>query len=82
MVKESEKGKGYMEGWELLNYISKSSHDGDETEVSDNDFKAGKKSVKARTSIKTEILFLRTSLAFSQTRNGARSNRAARWYSY
>jgi len=56
MVKETEKGKGYMEGWELLRYIIK----GEQTDGSDDgtgDFKAGKKSIKARTSIKTEILF-------------------------
>ena len=38
MVKETEKGKAYMEGWELLRF-------------------ADKKFRKARTSIKTEILF-------------------------
>lgn len=57
MVKETEKGKAYMEGWELLRYVGK----GEQSEASAGemarDFKAGKKSVKARTSIKTEILF-------------------------
>jgi len=57
MVKETEKGKAYMEGWELLRYISKGeSSDGSAGEMT-SDFKAGKKALKARTSIKTEILF-------------------------
>lgn len=57
MVKESEKGKGYMEGWELLRYIGKGEQsEGSAGEIK-SDFKAGKKSLKARTSIKTEILF-------------------------
>jgi type I restriction enzyme M protein len=55
MVKGTEKGKAYMEGWELLRYVGK----GEQGSVDEmaTDFKAGKKSVKARTSIKTEILF-------------------------
>lgn len=56
MVKETEKGKGYMEGWELLRFIGKGEQP-DGAEDSAGDFKAGKKSLKARTSIKTEILF-------------------------
>jgi type I restriction enzyme M protein len=54
MVKESEKGKAYLEGWELLRYIKKGEQWDDSTE---GDFKSGKRSVKARASIKTEILF-------------------------
>jgi type I restriction enzyme M protein len=54
-IKESEKGKGYMEGWELLNYIV-SSGDGDE-QIAEAEPKAGARITKARTSIKTEILF-------------------------
>ena len=57
MVKETEKGSAYMEGWELLRYIGK----GEQSEGSAgemlSDAKAGKKSIKARKSIKTEILF-------------------------
>lgn len=57
MVKETEKGKTYMEGWELLQYIGKGEQsEGGSSEMA-NDFKAGKKSLKARKSIKTEILF-------------------------
>jgi type I restriction enzyme M protein len=57
MVKETEKGKAYMEGWELLQYVGKSTGGDDLVDPSAGDFKAGKKSIKARTSIKTEILF-------------------------
>ena len=57
MVKETEKGKAYMEGWELLSLASK----GEQSDVSAGevvgDSKAGKKPIKARKSIKTEILF-------------------------
>jgi type I restriction enzyme M protein len=57
IVKEAEKGKAYMEGWELLKYVSKGAG-GDQVAVGGaGDFKAGKKIIKSRTSIKTEILF-------------------------
>jgi len=57
VVKETEKGKAFMEGWELLRYVAKGEQsEGSAGEMS-SDFKAGKKSVKARASIKTEILF-------------------------
>ena len=46
-----------MEGWELLRHIGKSGSGGDEEYSERSDAKAGKKSVKARSSIKTEILF-------------------------
>jgi type I restriction enzyme M protein len=57
MVKETEKGKAYMEGWELLRYIGKGEQSDGSAGEMESDFKAGKKSLKARTSIKTEILF-------------------------
>lgn len=57
MVKETEKGKAYMEGWELLRYIGKGEQSDENVGEMKSDFKAGKKSLKARTSIKTEILF-------------------------
>lgn len=57
VVKETEKGKGYMEGWELLRYIGKGGTAVDDDVVDRSDAKAGKKSIKARSSIKTEILF-------------------------
>ncbi len=57
MVKETEKGKAYMEDWELLRYIGKGKQLDLNAGVIASDFKSGKKSIKARTSIKTEILF-------------------------
>lgn len=57
MVKETEKGKAYMEGWDLLRYVGRGSNGADEENLERHDPKAGKKSLKARSSIKTEILF-------------------------
>jgi type I restriction enzyme M protein len=56
VVKESEKGKAYMSGWELLQHTSKGATDMSEAS-STTTFKTGRKSIKARSSIKTEILF-------------------------
>lgn len=57
MVKESEKGKAYMEGWELLHYVGKGAQSDGSAGKKENDHTAGRKGVKARASIKTEILF-------------------------
>ncbi len=57
VVKETEKGKAYMEGWELLKYVGKGTGGAGDYDAAPGDFKAGKKSIKSRTSIKTEILF-------------------------
>jgi len=57
MVKATEKGRAYMEGWELLRFLGKGEQSEGSAGEMASDFKAGKKSVKARTSIKTEILF-------------------------
>jgi type I restriction enzyme M protein len=57
MVKETEKGKAYMEGWELLRVVGKGEEPEGGAGDMARDLKAGKRSVKARTSIKTEILF-------------------------
>jgi type I restriction enzyme M protein len=57
MIKETEKGRTYMEGWELLQYIGKGEQDEGRAGEMTSDFRAGKKSLKARTSVKTEILF-------------------------
>jgi type I restriction enzyme M protein len=57
MVKESEKGKAYLEGWELLRYIGKGEQPEGSAGEMLSDHKAGKKSLKARKSIKTEVLF-------------------------
>lgn len=56
VIRETEKGSAYMEGWELLKYIGKGAT-GDDVDSGRSDFKKGKKDVKKRTSIKTEILF-------------------------
>jgi type I restriction enzyme M protein len=57
MVKETEKGSAYMEGWELLSYIGKAATGGTDDDETPVDFKSGKKDLKKRKSIKTEILF-------------------------
>jgi type I restriction enzyme M protein len=57
MVKGTEKGKAFMEGWELLRYVSKGEQPEGSAGDMARDFKGGKKSIKARNSIKTEILF-------------------------
>ena len=57
MVKQTEKGKAYMEGWELLRYVGNGEPVDRSAGDEQSDFRAGKKSLKARTSIKTEILF-------------------------
>lgn len=57
VVKATEKGKAYMEGWELLRYIGKGEQSQGGVGEMASDFKSGKKSLKARMSIKTEILF-------------------------
>ena len=57
VVKENEKGKAYMQGWELLSYVGKNASGGGSDEEEGGNFKAGSKAIKARTSIKTEILF-------------------------
>jgi type I restriction enzyme M protein len=60
VVKRTEKPPGFLEQFELRNYISKSTTDTepDEAGKSENDAKRGAKAVKDRASIKTEILFL------------------------
>ncbi len=60
VVKRAEKGEGYLEQFDLRNYIGKSSatSEADESAKGENDAKRGGKAVKDRASIKTEILFL------------------------
>jgi type I restriction enzyme M protein len=60
VVKRTEKGEGYLEQFDLRNYINKSSTDADkdDSEQSETDAKRGAKAVKERASIKTEILFI------------------------
>jgi type I restriction enzyme M protein len=57
VVKETEKGFAYMEGWELLRFVGKGEQSEGGAGEMTSDHKAGKKSIKARKSIKTEILF-------------------------
>lgn len=60
VVKRSEKGDGYLEQFELQQYLGKSTTgtQSDESAQGKADAKSGTKAVKARASIKTEILFL------------------------
>jgi len=60
VVKRTEKGDGYLEQFDLRNYLSKNTTDTepDESTKSEADAKRGTKAVKERASIKTEILFL------------------------
>lgn len=60
IVKRTEKGEGYLEQFKLLGYIGKNT-DAEEAQAEaagEGDAKRGAKSVKARSSVKTEILFL------------------------
>jgi len=60
VVKRTEKGEGYLEQFDLRNYIGKSTTgtEPDEADKGERDAKRGAKAVKDRASIKTEILFL------------------------
>lgn len=60
VVKRTEKGEGYLEQFDLQNYLGKSTAESevDESGQSERDAKRGAKAIKARASIKTEILFL------------------------
>lgn len=58
VVKETEKGKAYMDGWELLRLVGKGEQpEGSAGGIGPNDLRSRKKLSKIRTSIKTEILF-------------------------
>src|SRR2546426_4921604 len=70
VVKETEKGSAYMEGWELLRYIGKERQSEGSAGEMKSDNKAGKLSPKARTSIKTEILFCERVWQFLKPRTG------------
>ncbi|WP_009630870.1 restriction endonuclease subunit M [Synechocystis sp. PCC 7509] len=60
VVKGTEKGDGYLDQFDLRRYLNKSTTgtEPDESEQGERDAKRGAKAVKARTSIKTEILFI------------------------
>jgi type I restriction enzyme M protein len=57
VVRESEKGRAYMEGWELLRFAAKGEQSARSAGEIKSDFRAGKRAIKVRSSIKTEILF-------------------------
>ncbi len=60
VVKRTEKAEGYLEQFELRNFLSKSAtgSEPDESGMGEQNAKRGAKAVKDRASIKTEILFL------------------------
>jgi type I restriction enzyme M protein len=60
VVKVAEKGNDYLEQYELRSYLGKATTGTtpDETGQAEQDVKRGAKAVKARASVKTEILFL------------------------
>jgi type I restriction enzyme M protein len=72
VVKRTEKGEGYLEQFDLRNYLSKSTTDTepDETQKGEHDAKRGAKAVKDRSSIKTEILFLERVHSFLKAGTG------------
>ncbi|PSB35129.1 restriction endonuclease subunit M [Chlorogloea sp. CCALA 695] len=60
VVKGTEKGDGYLDQFDLRRYLNKSTTgtEPDESAQGERDAKRGANAVKARTSIKTEILFI------------------------
>ncbi|HOV80131.1 MAG TPA: N-6 DNA methylase [Bacillota bacterium] len=72
VIKRIEKGEGYLEQYDLCHHIGKSTtgRDIDETGEVERDAKRGTKAVKARASIKTEILFLERVWSFLKPGTG------------
>jgi type I restriction enzyme M protein len=72
VVKRAEKGDGYLEQFDLRNYLSKGAAGADPTEEgrSTRNAKRGTAAIKARASIKTEILFLERVHAFLKPGTG------------
>jgi type I restriction enzyme M protein len=60
VIKRTEKGEGYLEQFDLRNYLGRntSESDTDSPAQGENDAKRSAKAVRTRASIKTEILFL------------------------
>ena len=60
VIKRVEKGEGYLEQFDLRNFLNKAitGRDEDESSSGEPDAKKGAKAIKERASIKTEILFL------------------------
>lgn len=71
-IKRVEKGEGYLEQFELRNHIGKATtgSEPDESGQGERDAKRGAKAVKARASIKTEILFLERVWSFLKPGTG------------
>ena len=72
VVKSTEKGDGYLEQFDLRRYLNKATTDTepDESTQSENSAKRGAKAVKARTSIKTEILFIERVWSYLKPKEG------------
>ena len=73
VIKRAEKGEGYLEQFTLRNFLGKGASDeASEGEVGEGsaDAKKGSKLVKARASIKTEILFLERVWSFLKPGTG------------
>jgi type I restriction enzyme M protein len=72
VIRRTEKGKGYLEQFELRNYIGKHSTDRDRNESSqaETSTKRGAKAIKEKESIKTEILFLERVCSFLKPGEG------------
>jgi len=72
VIKRAEKGEGYLEQFDLRNFLSKTGGNGelDESGLGEQDAKRGMKAVKTRASIKTEILFLERVWSFLKPGSG------------
>ena len=68
VIKRTEKGDGYLEQFELQQYIGKNYPR--DTRTAENGAKSGGQGVKARASVKTEILFLERIHAFLKPGKG------------
>lgn len=72
VIKRTEKGEGYLEQFDLRHYLGKATTgtESDESGEGERDAKRGAKAVKARASIKTEILFLERVWSFLKPGTG------------
>ncbi len=72
VVKASEKGEDFLGQFQLRKYVSKSTTgtDPDDSAQAEGDSKRGAKNVKARASVKTEILFLERIHSFLKAGTG------------
>ena len=72
VVKSSEKGEGYLEKFELSRYVGKSETSDAQAgiDLSQSSAAAGRRGLKARSSIKTEILFIEQVYRFLEPGSG------------